>query len=227
MKILVIEDEENIAKLIKIGLEKEGYVVDLIADGIVGLRRIEVYYKNYDLVILDLMLPGKDGFEICRDVRGQGIDIPILVLTARNFIDDKISALDKGADDYLTKPFEFKELLARVRAILRRPKESSLISKLSVGNLSLNPITRKVYIDKKEVKLTLKEFGLLEYMMRHPNRVLTRDEIIFNMWDFNSESFSNFVDVHINNLRKKLEKKRNKKIFESVRGIGYLMRDDF
>ena len=223
MKILIIEDEEPIAKLVKVGLEKEGYACDWVDDGNLGQGRIELYHKEYDLILLDLMLPNKNGFEICRNIREQGITTPVLILTAKGFIDDKVSALDCGADDYMTKPFEFKELLARIRAILRRPKQA-LGTELKVCNITLNPATKKVHLNKKEIKLTLKEFGLLEYLMRHTNEVVKRDDIIFSLWDFNSDSFSNFVDVHMNNLRKKIEKGKNKKILETVRGVGYIMR---
>lgn len=220
MKLLLVEDDAQIANLVKAGLEREGYAVDWLADGEAGERRIELHYSDYDAVVLDLMLPKKDGFEICRNIRKKGIDIPILILTAKSYIDDKIMALDMGADDYLTKPFEFKELLARLRALLRRPKEA-LPTELKAGPLLLNPIIKKVFKNGKEVKLTLKEFNILEYLMRHPNKVVTRDEIMFNVWDFNFDSFSNVVDVHMNSLRKKIDSGRSDKLLLTVRGVGY------
>ncbi len=220
MKLLLIEDEPQIANLVKAGLEREGYAVDWVADGLNGEKRIELYHGDYDLVILDLMLPGKDGIEITKHVRGKGITTPILILTAKSYVDDKVSALDGGADDYLTKPFDFKELLSRIRTLLRRPKEKLNIE-LQCGDIVLNPASRKVTLAGKEVKLTLKEFGILEYLMRHPNKVVTRDDILFNVWDFHFDSFSNVVDVHINHLRKKINKGKKRNFLETIRGVGY------
>lgn len=220
MKILIVEDQEKLAQLLKKGLETKGYAVDYVLDGEEGQSRIELSHEDYDLVILDLMMPKKNGFEVCRAVRGKNISIPILILTARDSTDDKITALDAGADDYLVKPFSFKELLARVRAILRRPKDS-LPAELRIQNITLNPITRKVLCGDNEIDLTLKEFSLLEYLMRHPNQVLNREQILDNLWDFGFDSFSNVVDVHIKNLRKKLKDEDGKKILETVRGVGY------
>lgn len=219
MKILIIEDEKKLAQLLKTGLEKEGYAVDFLTDGESGQKRIELHYIDYDMVILDLMLPKRDGAEICRSIREKNISIPILVLTAKSGIDDKILLLDLGADDYLTKPFSFSELLARIRALLRRP-EKALPNQLVVRNLVLDPTTQKVYRQGKEIKLTLKEFRMLEYFMRHPNQVINRDQILDNLWDFTFDSFSNVVDVHIRNLRKKLEDE-GEVFLETVRGIGY------
>lgn len=220
MKLLLIEDEPQIANLVKAGLEREGYMVDWVADGINGEKRIELYHKDYDLVILDLMLPGKEGTEICKNIRGKGISIPILILTAKSFVDDKVSALDGGADDYLTKPFDFKELLSRIKTLLRRPK-GNLVTELRCDGIVLNPGSRRVLLDGEEIKLTLKEFGILEYLMRHPNKVVTRDDILFNVWDFHFDSFSNVVDVHINHLRKKINKKGRDNFLETIRGVGY------
>ncbi|MFA5942465.1 MAG: response regulator transcription factor [Candidatus Paceibacterota bacterium] len=220
MKLLLIEDEPQIASLVKAGLEREGYAVDWVADGLNGEKRIELYHGEYDLVLLDLMLPGKNGIEICKSVRAKGISIPILILTAKSYIDDKVSALEGGADDYLTKPFDFKELLSRIKALLRRPK-GKVDLELRCDTIVLNPGSRKVTLDGKEVKFTLKEFGILEYLMRHPNKVVTRDDILFNVWDFHFDSFSNVVDVHINHLRKKINKGKNKNYLETIRGVGY------
>lgn len=220
MKLLMIEDESQIANLVRAGLEREGYAVDWVADGLAGEKRIELYHGDYDLVILDLMLPGKNGVEICKAVRAKGIAIPILILTAKSYVDDKISALDGGADDYLTKPFDFKELLSRIRTLLRRPK-GKLVTELRCDDIVLNPSSRKVFISGKETKFTLKEFSILEYLMRHPNKVVTRDDILFNVWDFHFDSFSNVVDVHINHLRKKINKGKRKNFLETIRGVGY------
>jgi DNA-binding response OmpR family regulator len=206
MKILIIEDEKNLAKMLKAGLEKEGYAADFLNDGEAGL-------------ILDLMLPKKDGAQICKEIRENGINLPVLVLTAKSGTDDKVNLLDLGADDYLTKPFSFQELLARVRAISRRP-EKTLPTVLKIRDLVLEPATRRVFRNGKEINLTLKEFRLLEYLMRHPNQVVNRDQILDNLWDFTFDSFSNVVDVHMRNLRKKIEI-RGEKIVETVRGVGY------
>lgn len=220
MRILIIEDEEKLAQSLKKGLEKEGYAVDYVMDGIAGERRIVMSHKDYDLAIVDLMLPGKDGFEICRSVREQKITLPLLVLTARDATDDKVAALDAGADDYLVKPFSFEELLARVRALLRRP-EQSLPSELIVHDLHLNTTTRKVHRKDKEIDLTLKEFSLLEYLMRNADQVLTREQILDHLWDFAFDSFSNVVDVHVKNLRKKIDSGHHEKLLETIRGVGY------
>ena len=179
MRILIIEDDLKIAEAIKTGLEKVGYAVDHIADGEAGRRRIEINHADYDLVVLDLMLPGQDGFQICQAVRETNINIPILVLTAKLSTEDKVKALDSGADDYLVKPFSFEELLARVRAILRRP-EPVIPIELKFHDITLNTVTRKVFRGSKEIPLTLKEYGLLEYFMRHPGQVLNREQILFS-----------------------------------------------
>ena len=220
MRILIIEDEEKLAQSLKKGLEKEGYAVDYVLDGEAGERRLEMSYKDYDMVILDLMLPKKDGFEILRTIRKEEITTPILVLTARDATDDKVMALNEGADDYLVKPFSFEELSARVRALLRRP-EQSLPAELKLKDLTLNISSRKAFRKGKEIVLTLKEFGLLEYLMRHPNQVLTREQILDHLWDFAFDSFSNVVDVHIKNLRKKIDSDHNEKLLETIRGVGY------
>lgn len=220
MRILIVEDEEKLALSLKKGLEKEGFAVDYIMDGEAGERRIVISHKDYDLIILDLMLPGKDGFQICKSVREQQITTPILVLTARDATDDKVAALDAGADDYLVKPFSFEELMARVRALLRRP-EQALPNELVVKDLKLDTTTRKVTRKGKEINLTLKEFNLLEYLMRHADQVLTREQILDHLWDFAFDSFSNVVDVHIKNLRKKIDGNHHEKLLETIRGVGY------
>lgn len=223
MRILVVEDEEKLAQGLKKGLEKQGYAVDLVGDGETAQRRIEMSHTDYDLVILDLMLPKKDGMEVCKEIRAKGINVPILVLTARDALDYKVSALDLGADDYLVKPFSFEELVARVRALLRRP-EQSLPTELKVKDLYLNTATRKVSRNGREVPLTLKEFSLLEYLMRHPNQVLSREQIWDHLWDFAADSFSNVVDVHIKNLRKKIDDGTHQKLLETIRGVGYRLK---
>lgn len=220
MKILIIEDEEKLAKALKEGLEAEGFAADYVLDGEKGQRRIEMYHTNYDLVILDLMLPFRDGLTVLKNIRKEEITIPVLILTAKDTTDDIVAGLESGADDYLVKPFSTKEFFARVKALLRRPKQT-LVSELKVGDLTLNPNTKKVFRKNKEIHLTLKEFNLLEYLMKHPNQVISREQILFNLWGFEFESFSNIVDAHIKNLRKKIDGGRKEKILETVRGIGY------
>jgi len=219
MKILIVEDQENLAKLIKDGLESEGFSADYILDGEKAQRRILLNHTDYDLVLLDVMLPKKEGTEICKNVRNQKIDIPIIMLTARDQNEDIVSGLNVGADDYLIKPFAFEVLLAHIRALLRRPK-TAIAMELKIKNFTLNPISKQVFKNNQEIKLTLKEFGLLEYFMRHPNQVLNREQILSNLWDFAFDSFSNVVDVHINNLRKKLGDEQGQ-FLETVYGVGY------
>ncbi|MFA6257530.1 MAG: response regulator transcription factor [Candidatus Paceibacterota bacterium] len=220
MKILVVEDNKKLAENLKQGLTQEGYVVDVIGDGLVAENRILFNRDEYDLVVLDRMLPGKDGVLICNNWRENGIVIPVLMLTALDTIDDKVTGLDAGADDYLSKPFAFKELLARIHALLRRPKQS-FPDILILGDLSINTTSRIVTYKNKIISLTLKEFMVLEYLIRNKNKVITRDELYSHAWDFADSSFSNTVDVHIKNLRKKI--KDNGKIIRTIRGVGYKM----
>ena len=224
MKILIIEDEQKLAEALTRGLEKKGYTVDTLNDGEKGLTRISLHRNDYDLVILDLMLPTMDGYEVCKAIREREITVPILVLTARNETDVKVKLLLSGADDYMVKPFSFDELAARVQALLRRPVES-LPEVLKIQDITLNPVDRTVERSGKPVPLTLKEFGILEYFMRHPNQVINREDILSHLWDFNFASFSNVVDVHVKNLRNKLDQDRNESILETVRGIGYRLRE--
>ena len=220
MRILIIEDQESLAKLLKKGFEHEGYAADYVLDGDAGQRRIEIHHSDYDVIVLDLMLPKKSGAEVCKNVRAYGITTPIIILTARDGEEDKINLLDLGADDYVVKPFSFKELLARVRALTRRP-ETSLPTELSLGSLVLKPAIKTAFVGNKELKLTLTEFRLLEYLMRNPNQVLEREAITTNIWDFDFDSFSNIVDVYINRLRKKIDAGRKNGLLKTVRGVGY------
>jgi DNA-binding response OmpR family regulator len=224
MKVLIVEDEEKLAEALKTGLKYEGFTVDVLNDGLRGENRILMCRGDYDIVILDLMLPGKNGFEICKTVRGKGVTLPIIILTARDGTDDKILALNSGADDYLVKPFAFGELLARIRALLRRPRES-LPELLQLNDLILNPTTREVTRDGKHVDLTLKEFELLQYLMRHPNQVMGREDIFAHLWDFADSSLSNVIDAHIKNLRKKIDEGYAKKLLETIRGVGYTIKE--
>lgn len=219
MRILVIEDQIKLAESIKKGLENLGYAVDTVYDGGKGLRRIEASPENYDLIILDIMLPEIDGLTICKRIRSKNIMTPVLVLTAKDTLENKIEGLDTGADDYLVKPFEFTELTARIRALLRRPKES-LETELSGAGITLNTVKHSVEKHGSDIKLTLKEFAILEFFLRNQNQVLHRDKIIAHVWDFNYDTFSNVVDVHIKNLRRKLEGD-DTTIFETIHGVGY------
>lgn len=226
MKILIVEDEEKLANAIKKGLEKVGYTADCVYDGETAERRILLHHDDYDLVILDLLLPKKNGFEICRHIREANVLTPILVLTARDITQDKILLLNGGADDYLTKPFSFDELVARIRALLRRPREA-LPSIIQIGDITLNPVERKVFRNNQEIPLTLKEFELLEYLMRHPNQALNREDILSHLWSFDYDAFSNVVDVHIKNLRKKLAFNtygHGPQKLETIRGTGYRLK---
>ena len=223
MKILIVEDEQKLADAIAKGLTLKGYSVDTIGDGKKALTRISLHRADYDLIILDLMLPSMDGHEVCTQARALGVTTPILILTARAETDSKVNLLLSGADDYLVKPFSFEELSARVHTLLRRPNEV-LPETLTVADISLNPVDRAVTREGKEIPLTLKEFGLLEYFMRHPNQVINREDLLSHLWDFNYESFSNVVDVHVKNLRRKLSTGGAQDVLETVRGIGYRLR---
>jgi DNA-binding response OmpR family regulator len=223
MRILIIEDEEILAELIKKSLESEGYAADYLTDGVSGQSRIESSHKDYDLIIIDLMLPQKSGSEVCYDVRKMGITTPILILTAKVGVESKVSLLDTGADDYMQKPFELSELFARIRALTRRPS-AVIPNELRVGNLTLSSSTKQVFKNKKEINLTLKEFRLLEYLMRHPNKVIERVDLSDNIWDFDFDSLSNIIDVYINRLRDKLDKDRKRNLIETVRGVGYKLK---
>jgi DNA-binding response OmpR family regulator len=220
MKILVVEDNTKLAENLKQGLMQEGYAVDVIEEGLAAERRILINRDEYDLVILDRMLPGKDGVSICASWRENEVVVPVLMLTALGATDDKVTGLDSGADDYLAKPFAFKELLARVHALLRRPKQTSPLV-LTLKDISINTTSRVVTHKNKPISLTLKEFMVLEYLMRNNNKVVTRDELYSHAWDFADSSFSNTVDVHIKNLRKKIHD--NGTIIQTIRGVGYKM----
>lgn len=223
MRILIVEDEEKLAEALSLGLKKQGYAVDVIGDGKKGLTRIQLHHIDYDLIILDLMLPSVDGMVICKTVRDAGITTPILILTARAETETKVDLLLAGADDYLVKPFSFAELTARLRALLRRPAES-VPTVLRIHDIVLNPAERVVKRGDRKIDLTLKEFSLLEHLMRHPGQVVNREDLLSHLWDFNYLSFSNVVDVHVKNLRKKLDEGENPSILETVRGVGYRLR---
>jgi DNA-binding response OmpR family regulator len=223
MHLLIVEDEEKLAKALKKGLEIKGYAVDWLADSQKALSRILMYRKEYDLILLDLMLPGMDGAAITEKVRQENVTTPIIILTARNETEHKVDLLNKGADDYIIKPFSFDELLARINSVLRRPTVTKPVV-LCVGDIEMDMATRVVRKGGTEVPLTLKEFSLLECFMRQPNEVLSREKLFDHVWDFNALSWSNVLDVHMKNLRKKLIYDANDKgLFETVRGVGYRM----
>ncbi len=220
MKVLVVEDNKKLADVMKRGLEQEGFAVDTLGEGIAAEKRILLNTIEYDLVILDRMLPGKDGVSICRFWRAADVTIPVIMLTALDTTNDKVLGLDAGADDYLAKPFAFEELVARVRALMRRPKQLEE-NKLEVQDIVLDTTEHRVTKDDKEITFTLKEFMVLEYLMRHRGKVITRDTLYDHAWDFADSTLSNTVDVHIKNIRKKLHD--NGTLIATVRGIGYKM----
>lgn len=223
MKILLVEDERKVANLIKKGFEEEGLMVDIAEDGETALEKVSA--DVYDLIILDIMLPGKDGIEVLKEIRAKGIMKPIMMLTAKDTTTDKVLGLDAGADDYITKPFVFEELLARVRALLRRGHAIEKAQPIQIHDLVIDPVTRKVTRAGKEIELTTKEYGLLEYMARNKNRILTRTMIAENVWDYQFDSLTNIIDVYINYLRKKIDKDHQKKLIHTVRGVGYMIKE--
>jgi heavy metal response regulator len=223
MRILVIEDEKKVASFIKKGLEEEHYAVDTAHDGETGLYLSE--NNEYDLIVLDLMIPKIDGLEVLRRTRTNKNNVPILVLTAKDSVEDIVRGLDSGCDDYLTKPFEFVEFLARIRALLRREKtEKEPV--LKIRDLTLSLVTHKVTRQGKEIELTSKEYALLEYFMRNPDKILTRTMISEHVWDYDFDSLTNVVDVYVNYLRKKVDKGFEHKLIHTIRGVGYLMRKE-
>jgi DNA-binding response OmpR family regulator len=218
MRILVVEDNRRLNTSLKTSLEEDGYAVDVAFDGDEG----EAYAlaAPYDLILLDVMLPKKNGFDLCRDLRQKGINAPVLMLTARDAVDDRVDGLDSGADDYLVKPFSMNELRARLRALLRRnkPEKTALIK---VGDLSMDPASHLVKRGDDPIKLTPREFAILEYLMRSPNRILTREMIEAHVWNFDFISGSNVVDVYIRRLRRKIDDPYRVKFLDTVRGVGY------
>jgi heavy metal response regulator len=220
MRILVIEDEKKVASFIKKGLEEEHYAVDTAYDGEIGLYMADV--NEYDLIVLDLMIPKIDGLEVLKRIRSSKNNVPILILTAKNTVEDIVKGLDSGCDDYLTKPFNFMVFLARIRALLRREKiEKEPLIK--IGDLTLSPVTHKVTRSGSEIELTSKEYALLEYFIRNPDRVLTRTMISEHVWDYHFDSLTNVVDVYVNYLRKKIDKDFEPKLIHTIRGVGYIL----
>jgi DNA-binding response OmpR family regulator len=221
MRVLIAEDEKKIAEFIRRGLKEEGYAADIAATGPDALRLAEE--NPYDLLLLDVMLPGLDGVAVCSRLRASGFAAPILMLTARDRVEDKVKGLDSGANDYLTKPFAFEELLARVRALLRaKPAEASAL--LTAGDIELDLAAHKARQAGKALDLSSKEFSLLEYLVRNKDRTVTRTMIAEHVWDINFDTGSNVIDVYINYLRRKLEKSPAKKVIHTVRGKGYILK---
>ncbi len=220
MRLLLVEDEARIARLLARGLEEQSYAVDAVARGEDALYQVEI--NDYDLIILDVMIPGKDGFATCRAIRSLGKRMPILMLTARDAVEDRIHGLDSGADDYLTKPFEFGELLARLRALLRRPKDLRP-SRFLVGDLELDTASQTARRGGRTISLTAKEYALLEFMVRNVNRVVGRSEIAEHVWDESFDPFSNLIEVYVNRLRRKLGEEDGKPLLQTRRGSGYIL----
>jgi len=223
MKILLIEDEKKVSAFIKRGFEQERYIVQTAFDGITGLDIASD--TSFDVIILDLMLPGLDGFSLLRNLRESGVNTPVLILTAKGDIDDRIHGLNLGADDYLVKPFSFGELLARTRALLRRSYQQSSPF-VSVGDLEINLMTHEVQMSGKPIELTAKEYALLEFFVHNENRALNRISIAEHVWHYYFDRGTNFIDVYINRLRKKLGDNGKNKLIHTVRGYGYMMKDE-
>jgi len=221
MRILVVEDERRLAGIIKRGLLEENYSVDTSFDGEDAQYMAETI--SYDLIILDVMLPKKDGITVCHELRTKMINIPILMLTAKDTVEDRVKGLDSGADDYMVKPFAFSELLARVRALLRR-KALSKTAKLQVGDLIIDTLTREVRNRERKIDLTSKEYSILEYFMRHPNIIITRTMLEENAWDYEFDMASNIIDVYIRRLRSKIDDEGKESVIQTIRGAGYRLK---
>ena len=223
MRLLVIEDQDKVSGFIQKGLEEEGYAVDIARDGREGLSM--ALDRVHDLIILDIQLPKIDGLQILRELRDQGVATPVLLLTVRATIEDKVLGLDSGADDYLPKPFAFQELVARIRALLRRRPDTEP-ALIKIADLTLDPARRMVMRGDRRIDLSPREFSLLNYFMRNPERVLTRTMITEHVWDYDFDSDTNVIDVYVNYLRKKIDTGRNNKLIQTVRGVGYMMKKE-
>jgi len=223
MKILLAEDEVDLNNVVTRYLKKNGYSVDSVLDGEEALDYLE--YSEYDLVILDIMMPKVDGFEVIKKLRDKGNHTSVLMLTARDSADDKVKGLDLGADDYIVKPFDFNELMARIRAVVRR-KHGNSSNKLVIGDLILDTSEKSVTRAGKQIELTGKEYEVLEYLMQSKNRILSRDQIKEHVWDFDYEGDSNIIDVLIKNIRKKIDIENGKQIIYTKRGLGYVIKED-
>jgi two-component system OmpR family response regulator len=222
MRVLVVEDDTHLAALLRRALAEEGYAVDVASDGLEGAWMASEY--DYDAVVLDVMLPGQDGFEVCRRLREAGRWAPVLLLTARDAVADRVRGLDSGADDYLVKPFSFSELAARLRALLRRGSRARP-AVLACGDLRLDPAARRAWRGEVELELTPKELALLELFLRHPGELLSRSQILEHAWDFAYDGLSNVVDQHVASLRRKIDRPFGRCDLETVRGAGYRLRE--
>ncbi len=224
MRVLLVEDDSGVSRFVKKGLKEEGYVVDAASDGEEGLHL--ALSQTYDLIILDILLPEMNGYEVLRKIREKGVVIPVICLTAKDEKEDIIKGLELGADDYLVKPFSFSELLARIKAVLRRGMKDVELSKLAVFDLSLDLINRKACRNGKDIELSGKQFLLLEYLMRNAEQILTRTMILENVWGYNFDTSSNIIDVHINHLRMKVDKNSPQKLIHTIKGVGYVFKTD-
>lgn len=222
MVLLIVEDERKLADALRRGLEEEGYVVEVVGDGAEGQEMAEAF--AYDLIILDVLLPTRDGFAVCRALRDRGVQTPILMLTARGAVADRVQGLNTGADDYLAKPFVFDELLARIRALLRR-EAGRHAPTLAMADLSLDPVAREVRRDGRRIALTRREFQLLEFLMHHPRQVLSRGVIQDRVWGYASPADTNVVDAYIRLLRRKIDAPGEPPLIHTVRGVGYVLRE--
>jgi len=224
MKILVIEDEPKVASFIKMGLEEQAYEVELAFDGLMGKKFSQ--QNSYDIIVMDVNLPHINGFELCRQIRESGIDTPVIMLTALGTTEDKLNGFDAGIDDYVVKPFEFKELLARIRALYKRNNESKHAVKiLKVGDLELNLDEKAAIRSGKKIELTAKEYSLLEYFIRNKGKVVSRVDIAEKVWEINFDTGTNVIDVYVNFLRKKVDKDFDTKLIHTVVGMGYMMKE--
>lgn len=221
MRILVVEDEPKVASFIKKGLEQEHYAVDVAADGDEGQTLAET--NAYDCIVLDILLPRRNGIEVLKNLRKKNVNTPILILTAKDSVEDRVTGLNNGSDDYLVKPFAFAELLARIRALLRR-SSSEFQAELRADDLVMDIPRRKVFRAGNDIDLSNKEFALLEYLLRNKNQVVTRNMIIEHVWDMSFDSFTNVVDVYINFLRNKIDRTYDRKLIHTVRGVGYTLK---
>jgi len=221
MRILVVEDEKKVASFIQRGLEGEGFQVDVAGDGEEGVSLAKS--NPYDLILMDVMLPKMDGLSAIRELRAVQISVPVLCLTAKDTVEDIVAGLDSGSDDYLTKPFAFAELLARVRALVRRGSRERGAD-ITYADLRLDPVAHKVWRAGKEIDLTAKEYALLEYFIRNPEKTLTRNMIAEHVWDYTFDSFTNIIDVYVNYLRKKIDRDFTAKLVHTVRGVGYMLK---
>ncbi|MFC0876190.1 response regulator transcription factor [Saccharicrinis sp. FJH2] len=224
MRILIVEDEPGIANLLKEGLEEESYAVDVAYEGNKGLELALTNDGEYDILLLDWMVPGVTGLEICRQVRKSGSEVPVIFLTARDTVDDTVFALNMGANDYIKKPFSFDELLARIRVQLRKDKSETSV--LKVGDVAMNVESHQVFLKGEEIALTQKEFALLEFLMRSKEKVCSRTRIIEHVWDIHFDYDTSVIDVYINALRKKIDKGRKTSYIRTIRGVGYLIKDN-